>query len=89
MSWGPRMNLTKHPIGSLVKEPKKEGSFYRVDGTGHIVKVGLNGLSAGWFAPLSKRLSGKYGWGYVFDNYFHAFAYSLKVEEQLKEKNNA
>ena len=27
--------------------------------------------------------------GYLFDNYFHALAYSLKVKANLKEKDNA
>ena len=51
--------------------------------SGHISKFirdGNQNINPGWFDGTI---------GYLFDNYFHALAYSLKVKANLKEKDNA
>ena len=81
----------KCPIGALTR-PQARGVtiFYSVNkSTGDIHNQSRALNYHGWFDNINFKNGTHNRSGYVFDNYFHALAYSLKVKANLKEKDNA
>ena len=81
----PQMN--RWPPGAIRKRRLSNTEVYRVRPySGSIEKIILKNIDLGWFAPLWRRNKGEFGLGFVFDNYFHALAYSLKMKALHKKE---
>jgi hypothetical protein len=81
------------PVGALTQKEFEKGenrgkTYYSVYGLSHpssgyekgfLGKFTHHQVAAGWFTGHL---------GYVFDNYFHALAYSLKVKDEANRRKH-